>query len=62
MSKRDEISRLRAHIDEIDDQLLTLLNERAQCAVEIGGEKNARPAEVVYRPEREAQILQRLGS
>lgn len=48
---------LRAHIDVLDDQLLVLLNHRAQAAGQIGHLK----AGVLYRPEREAQILRRLA-
>jgi chorismate mutase/prephenate dehydratase len=52
---------LRQQIDSIDDQLLTLLNARARCAQEVG-EVKARHGEaaVVYRPEREAQVLLRV--
>ena len=46
----------RKRIDEIDQQLLKLLNERSRCAVEIGHiKKKARlPA---WHPEREMEIL-----
>ena len=46
----------RKRIDEIDQQLVKLLNERAQCAVEIGHMKKALnlPA---WQPQREAEIL-----
>jgi chorismate mutase len=46
----------RKRIDEIDKQLVRLLNERAQCAVEIGQLKKAvnLPA---WQPQREAEIL-----
>ncbi|WP_297461052.1 prephenate dehydratase [Ferrovum sp.] len=47
---------LRQMIDGIDDQILSLLNQRAQAAGQIGHLKTG----VLYRPEREAQILQRL--
>ena len=48
---------LRDRIDAIDDQILALVNERAQLARQIGELKGAGP---VYRPEREAQVLRRL--
>ncbi len=55
---------LRDQIDRIDSELLRLLNERAQCAVEIGqikGEQQVEQEETVfYRPERVAQVLERL--
>jgi len=46
----------RKRIDEIDQQLLKLLNERSRCAVEIGHIKKAmkQPA---WQPEREMEIL-----
>jgi chorismate mutase len=46
----------RRRIDEIDQQILKLLNERSRCAVEIGHIKKAlkQPA---WHPEREMQIL-----
>jgi chorismate mutase len=46
----------RKRIDEIDQQLVRLLNERSQCAVEIGHIKKKLniPA---WQPEREAEIL-----
>jgi len=53
----DELKNYRDKIDAIDDQLLTLVNERAKLARQIGGLKEDG---VIYRPEREAQILRRL--
>jgi len=53
----DEIRSLRDRIDAVDDQLLALVNERADLARRIGGLKGDGP---VYRPEREAQVLRRL--
>jgi chorismate mutase len=46
----------RKHIDEIDQELVKLLNERSRCAVEIGHLKKQLhlPA---WQPEREAEIL-----
>jgi chorismate mutase len=46
----------RRRIDELDQQLVKLLNERAQCALEIGHEKH-RKGLPVYQPERENEIL-----
>jgi chorismate mutase/prephenate dehydratase len=53
----DDISQLRRRIDGIDDEILTLVNERARVAGRIGELKGGGP---VYRPEREAQVLGRL--
>ncbi|HCA27881.1 MAG TPA: prephenate dehydratase [Betaproteobacteria bacterium] len=52
----EELQRRRTRIDAIDDELLRLVSERAAHAAAIGGLKNG----AVYRPEREAQILNRL--
>jgi len=46
----------RARIDALDKRLLELLNERAQCAVEVGKIKNAQNREI-FDPERERQII-----
>jgi chorismate mutase / prephenate dehydratase len=59
------LSTLRDHIDQVDDRLLALLNERAKLAQQIGQAKRAEAeakgeAPVIYRPEREAQVLRRL--
>jgi len=52
----DELKKLRASIDALDQQLLELVNCRAAHAHSIGQLKNW----IVYRPEREAQILRRI--
>jgi chorismate mutase-like protein len=48
---------LRTQIDDLDDQLVKLLNQRAACAVEIGHLKNLLGLEV-YQPEREIAVLE----
>ncbi len=53
MSDLDE---WRKRIDEIDQQLVKLLNERAQCAVEIGHIKK-RLRQPAWQPQREMDIL-----
>jgi chorismate mutase / prephenate dehydratase len=53
----DELKKYRDEIDAIDAQLLQLVNARAALARQIGSLKNDG---VIYRPEREAQILRRL--
>ena len=50
------IEDLRRRIDEIDEQLVALLNARADCALAIGHEKKLAGLEV-YQPEREAEVL-----
>ena len=53
----EELGKLRSAIDRVDGELLRLLNERAGFAHRIGQIKQGN---VVYRPEREAQVLRRL--
>ncbi|MBA0902942.1 MAG: prephenate dehydratase [Candidatus Nitrotoga sp.] len=55
----EELNYYREQIDLIDDDLLKLFNQRAALAKKIGGIKNE---QTVLRPEREAQILQRMTS
>lgn len=50
---------LRAQIDALDAELLALLNRRAGVALAVG-ELKAREGSVVFRPEREAQVIDRL--
>ena len=47
---------LRKRIDAVDRELLALLNRRAQLALEVG-ELKKREGSVVFRPEREAQVI-----
>jgi chorismate mutase/prephenate dehydratase len=56
MSEPNELDRLRASIDKIDDAILEALNERAKLARAIGTLKVGQ----AYRPERVAQVLRRL--
>lgn len=53
----DALKALRARIDRIDDAILQLVSERAGIAQQVGHTKKG---EKIYRPEREAQIIQRL--
>jgi chorismate mutase len=55
----DEIEKWRRRIDVIDSQLMSLLNSRSACAVEVGRIKR-RLGLPVYSPEREARILERV--
>ena len=54
----DPLKELRAQIDEVDSELLRLFNQRAKLAQSVGQIKGTT---VVYRPEREAQVLRRLS-
>jgi chorismate mutase/prephenate dehydratase len=53
----DELKKFRTQIDGIDDELLKLFNQRAALAQKIG---HAKGKSAVLRPEREAQVLQRM--
>lgn len=53
----DQLPELRNRIDALDERLLKLLSSRARLAQRIGTLKGGA---VVYRPEREAQILRRI--
>jgi chorismate mutase len=47
---------LRQRIDEVDEELVRLLNERASCALRIGQVKKDMGLPM-YQPEREAEVL-----
>jgi chorismate mutase-like protein len=49
----------RKRIDEIDQQLVKLLNERSKCAVEIGHLKK-KSNMAAWQPDREAAILRNI--
>jgi len=56
----DELEKHRRRIDEIDEQLQSLISDRVRVAIEIGEIKRESGAQSEYRPEREAQILRRV--
>ena len=62
----DALETVRKRIDEIDQALQALLNERAKCAIEVSKIKAEQLGDsenpVFYRPEREAEILRRIRS
>lgn len=53
----EQLKQLRDRIDAIDNELLELVNKRAGLAQQIGTIKKSG---IIYRPEREAQILARM--
>ena len=53
-----DIQSLRTQIDQLDDELAALIHRRAGLAQKIGELKGGAPA---YRPEREAEILNRIA-
>jgi len=55
------LGEMRRQIDAIDDQVLALLNRRAECAQKVAEIKEAQGEEgTFYRPEREVEVLRRL--
>jgi chorismate mutase/prephenate dehydratase len=63
----DALQKLRERIDAIDEQLLELFNQRAGCAVDVAAVKRKLSEAVdenidFFRPDREAQVINRLKS
>jgi chorismate mutase/prephenate dehydratase len=54
-----DIAELRKNIDSIDEQMVELINKRAECAQEIGKLKEVK-TESIFAPEREVQVLSRV--
>ena len=61
LSADPKLLSLRAQIDAVDRELLALLNRRAGLAQAVG-EIKKREGSVVFRPEREAQVIDGLES
>jgi chorismate mutase/prephenate dehydratase len=62
MSAEAELEELRNRIDALDERIQDLINERAACAKQVAEVKiNADGESRFYRPEREAEILRRVG-
>lgn len=61
MTEAEQLAILRDQIDDIDQQIQILINQRAQCAQKVAEVKQASGGEVqFYRPEREAQVLRKV--
>lgn len=56
----DALLALRGKIDALDEQIQSLIAERARYAKEIGTAKGLTSTAEYYRPEREAQVLRRV--
>ena len=54
-----DLAPIRTQIDAVDAQLLTLLNERAKLAQQVG-EVKQKHDQPVYRPERESVVLEKI--
>jgi len=57
----EHLNELRNKIDSIDNQMLELLNQRMEVIKEVGKLKQINNA-IIYRPEREKSILDRLNN
>ncbi|WP_081681315.1 prephenate dehydratase [Flectobacillus major] len=55
------LEQLRQQIDDLDNQMLTILNQRMDVVKQVGELKKTTQT-VIYRPEREKQIIDRLAS
>ncbi len=55
----DDIAKWRKKIDVIDRELVKLLNQRSQCAIEIGKLKHKLNIEI-YDPRREEEVINRV--
>jgi chorismate mutase/prephenate dehydratase len=56
---KKDLTQLRLDIDAVDRELLTLLNRRAALAIEVGEIKRVEGSPI-FRPEREAQVINNL--
>ena len=57
-----KIDDLRCDLDEIDDKIVELLNQRIEKASQIGASKAEASNSQVFIPEREAAVLERLAT
>ncbi len=61
MSADKTLDNIREKIDQIDNDIQQLINERAEIALTVGKiKKSTDDKPVFYRPEREAEILQKI--
>jgi chorismate mutase/prephenate dehydratase len=59
MKEEEKIQSLRKEIEEVDDEILKLLNQRANIVQEVGKVKSEIKMDY-YNPKREKEVLQRL--
>ena len=55
-----ELTKYRDQINEIDDQILGLLQKRAEISKQVGAVKAETGVAEVYVPHRQKQIIERL--
>jgi len=59
MEDTNKLAELRAQIDAVDERITALLNERATLALRV---RIAKGNTTVYRPEREAAVIEHVTS
>ena len=60
-SAGNDLAKIRERIDEVDERIQSLINERARLAQQVGLSKGDLAAAVdYYRPEREAEVLRKI--
>ena len=62
MSDIRELSEVRAEIDAIDSGIRDLLMDRMDCSYDVARAKMKSGDLTIYRPDREVEILRRLGN
>ena len=60
MSDEPKLRELRAKIDALDEKLQDLINRRARMALDIAKVKQGSGHDNFYRPEREAEVLNKV--
>lgn len=58
MNRENDLAKYRKHIDQLDKQLVGLLSERAKVAQQVGA---AKQGALVYRPQREKEVLDNIA-
>lgn len=60
MNDNNKLQEIRTRIDELDEQIQSLITERARCAREVAATKQTSECVDYYRPEREAEVLRKV--
>lgn len=60
MNKPKQLKQIRDRIDALDEQIQSLITERAECAKQIAQTKQDGGSEIFYRPERESEVLRQV--
>ncbi len=59
-NNNDKIKKLRARIDTLDEKIQELITQRAHVVLDVAKEKTRTGVENFYRPEREAEVLNKI--